>query len=27
LSYERYDLFKPWKLGGIRFDRIGSFIK
>jgi len=27
LSYERFDIFKPWKLDGIRFDRIGSFVK
>jgi len=27
LSYERFDLFKPWDLKGIRFDRIGSFVK
>jgi signal peptidase I len=27
LSYERYSLVKFWKLAGIRFDRIGSFIK
>jgi len=27
LSYERFDLFKPWNLDGIRFDRIGSFVK
>lgn len=27
LSYERFDLLKPWNLKGIRFDRIGSFVK
>ena len=27
LSYQNFDLFKPWKLDGIRFDRIGGFVK
>jgi signal peptidase I len=26
LSYERFDLWKPWQLGGIRLHRMGSFI-
>jgi len=27
LSFHTFDLTKPWKLDGIRFDRIGSFVK
>jgi len=27
LSYERFNLFKPWDLSGIRFDRIGNFVR
>jgi signal peptidase I len=27
LSYRDFDLLKPWRLDGIRFDRIGSFVK
>ncbi|MEO8842156.1 MAG: signal peptidase I [Kofleriaceae bacterium] len=27
LSFEHFELLKPWKLDGIRFERIGSFIR
>jgi signal peptidase I len=27
LSYEHFDLLKPWDLGGIHFDRIGNFVR
>jgi signal peptidase I len=27
LSYEHFEPFKPWKLDGIRFDRIGNFVQ
>jgi len=27
LSFQTFELTKPWKLDGIRFDRIGSFVK
>ncbi len=27
LSYKYFDIFHPWKLGGLRPDRIGNFVK
>ena len=27
LSYEHFEPFKPWRLDGIRFDRIGNFVQ
>jgi hypothetical protein len=26
LSYEQFELLKPWRLDGIRFRRIGNFV-